>query len=218
MTITSTAEDESTNNRRRGAVVDYDEEGRQLLMRVGLLDEHGNPTTTDASQRVSRHAYSNMIYKEPQTGGTLHVGNHMAAESMDLLNQMTPGPCRRIVYCLDSYDGKVFLENEEFEYLDFNIGWWWSSLGKERDNPLKVVEYFEPLFAFVDHALRQGRSILIHCLAGAHRAGTAGIASLMHLTGMSAEEATRTAKQLRPIINPIGDFPSCCNCSKLGCK
>ena len=32
--------------------------------------------------------------------------------------------------------------------------------------------------------------MLIHCLAGAHRAGTAGVASLMHLCGFDARTAT----------------------------
>ena len=39
----------------------------------------------------------------------------------------------------------------------------------------------QPLFDFVDSKLGAGESVLIHCLAGAHRAGTAGTACLMHL-------------------------------------
>ena len=49
--------------------------------------------------------------------------------------------------------------------------------------------------------------MLIHCLAGAHRAGTAGVASLMHLCGFDARTATRIAQTARPAINPIGSFP-----------
>lgn len=50
--------------------------------------------------------------------------------------------------------------------------------------------------------------MLVHCLAGAHRAGTAGVSCLMHLLKIRAPEATRMAKTLRPAINPIGDFPA----------
>ena len=189
--------------------VDYDEEGRKLLARVGLYDDSNTgDTTTTTQQQVRRlHAYSNPIYKDPNTGGTIHVGNHMAAESIDKLNAMEPAPCRRIVYCLDEWGKKPFQDDPEFIYLNFNIGWWRRTLGDDRDNPQKVLEYFTPLFEFLDQELAAGNAILIHCLAGAHRAGTAGIASLMYLTGMNAEEATKTAQTLRPIINPISDFP-----------
>jgi hypothetical protein len=47
----------------------------------------------------------------------------------------------------------------------------------------------------------------VHCLAGAHRAGTTGILTLMHFTKMSCTEAQKLAISIRPIINPISDFP-----------
>ncbi|CAJ1948971.1 unnamed protein product [Cylindrotheca closterium] len=215
-----TCNDEDTSNR-----VDYDEEGRKLLARVHLLDnddndDKGSSQDDDAAMSAFRraHAYSNPIYRDPTTGGTVHVGNHMAAESLGKLNDMTPAPCRRIVYCLDRQNGKPFQDNPEFTYHDFNIGWWRQTLGHDRYDPIKVLEFFQPFFDFLDAELKEGRAILIHCLAGAHRAGTAGIASLMYLTGMSAEEATKAAKSLRPIINPISDFPKLLQTLEAGLK
>eukprot|EP01047_Picozoa_sp_COSAG01_P012528 COSAG01_NODE_566_length_15422_cov_8.342622_6_plen_316_part_00 len=67
--------------------------------------------------------------------------------------------------------------------------------------------YFKPLFKFVEESLLEGRGVLIHCLAGAHRAGTAGVACLMYLCGLDHDRAIRTAQAARPAINPIGDFP-----------
>ena len=52
---------------------------------------------------------------------------------------------------------------------------------------------------------------MVHCLAGAHRAGTTGVLLIMHKTGLGAAEATKAAKQLRPAINPISDFPELLN-------
>ena len=49
--------------------------------------------------------------------------------------------------------------------------------------------------------------MLIHCLAGAHRAGTAGVACLMHLCDLDMQTAVTIAQTARPAINPIGDFP-----------
>ena len=48
----------------------------------------------------------------------------------------------------------------------------------------------------------------MHCLAGAHRAGTTGCLLLMHKEGLSAADAVKAAKQLRPVINPIGSLPT----------
>lgn len=51
---------------------------------------------------------------------------------------------------------------------------------------------------------RTGRSVLIHCLAGAHRAGTTGVLYLMAKHDISQGRATKLAKELRPVIDPIG--------------
>ena len=49
--------------------------------------------------------------------------------------------------------------------------------------------------------------MLVHCLAGAHRAGTTGILCLMRYADMNGAEAVAAAKRLRPVIDPIGRFP-----------
>ena len=63
------------------------------------------------------------------------------------------------------------------------------------------------MFALPLDALSGGGSVLVHCLAGAHRAGTTGCLLLMHYCGLSADDAILAAKQLRPVINPIGNLP-----------
>ena len=52
-----------------------------------------------------------------------------------------------------------------------------------------------------------GNNVLIHCLAGAHRAGTTGVLTLMYFMKLSADEAHKLAVSIRPVINPISDFP-----------
>ena len=49
--------------------------------------------------------------------------------------------------------------------------------------------------------------MLIHCLAGAHRAGTTSVAYIMHAGRLDVSTALAAAKQQRSIINPIGMFP-----------
>lgn len=53
--------------------------------------------------------------------------------------------------------------------------------------------------------------MLVHCLAGAHRAGTTGVACLIHYAELEPTEAIRIAKRCRPIIDPIGQLPEFLN-------
>jgi protein-tyrosine phosphatase len=59
-----------------------------------------------------------------------------------------------------------------------------------------VWGYFRLLFDFVENELKSGRNVLIHCLAGAHRAGTAGVACLMHFCRLESKEAVRAQNKL----------------------
>jgi hypothetical protein len=71
-----------------------------------------------------------------------------------------------------------------------------------------VEAYFEPVFAVVDVALNRGASVLIHCMAGAHRAGTVGMAVVMRLAAVAPQryapydDTLATARRRRPILEP----------------
>ena len=78
-------------------------------------------------------------------------------------------------------------------------------------DPASAVTFVQPLFDFVGEALENGQSVLVHCLAGAHRAGTSGILCLMQFGGLPLERAIETAKAARPCIQPIGGFPQLLN-------
>lgn len=166
---------------------------RKLLERVNL----------GSGLAPQRYANANIIYQHPESGGRLYVGNATAAKDLEILDSLDE--CRRIVFCQDGDGSMHHQSNPLFRYLTFPIGRWRSHVQR---NPESVFNFFKPLFEFLDRELGQGNSVLIHCLAGAHRAGTAGIASLMHLCDMDSKEATNAAQKLRPAINPIGDFPA----------
>lgn len=55
----------------------------------------------------------------------------------------------------------------------------------------QVMAFVQQLFDFVEGALAAGSSVLIHCLAGAHRAGTTGCLLLMHKTGLGADQVSK---------------------------
>ncbi len=60
---------------------------------------------------------------------------------------------------------------------------------------------------FIDEALVRGQSVLVHCLAGAHRAGTTGCLCLMHYEHLNPTPAIAAARARRSIIDPIDRLP-----------
>lgn len=85
------------------------------------------------------------------------------------------------------------------KYYKFNIANWQSAGHADyRDRGMtEQVAHIDRMLSWVDSALGEGGSVLIHCLAGAHRAGTTGILCLMHKGGLGAEAATAAAKAAR---------------------
>ena len=113
-----------------------------------------------------------------------------------------------------------FADDPAFACLRFAVSDW----GDAPDTPEGLRAFFAPLFAFVDAAVAEGRGVLVHCLAGAHRAGTAGVvccignegtplyfAALMHLEGFDRATALQVAQAARPLIDPMGQ-PSLARC------
>ena len=62
------------------------------------------------------------------------------------------------------------------------------------DTPFDVIEFFNEVHTFIDEALDNGKNVMVHCLAGAHRAGTTGVSYMMKAGKMSVNEALRVAK------------------------
>ena len=90
------------------------------------------------------------------------------------------------------------------DYFTFDIAWRWrQQAGKSVQ---ELINFIKPVLEFINNAINRGESVLVHCLAGAHRAGTTGIICLMHFEGLLSKEAVVLAKSRRPIIEPIGDF------------
>jgi len=163
-------------------------------------------------QRVVRRdgfQMANPLFADRSTSAQLFVGSARFATNRALLDQYR---IRRIVYCQDPGEGAMPFDREPgFRYCAFPIGFWRRTpLGQQimtvPPSARAAAEYFAPLFAFVEEAMKSGENCLVHCLAGAHRAGTAGIACLMKFEDLSKEEAIRVAQAARPVIDPIGDF------------
>ena len=91
--------------------------------------------------------------------------------------------------------------NGKFHYLRFPVAHWFK---ESLDSHEEVLAYFHRCHGWIQEALDGGNSVLIHCLAGAHRAGTTGVSWLMHAAQMDRAEATAAAQRLRSVVNPFG--------------
>jgi len=171
----------------------FDDEARKLWARLNI-----DPT----KENTGRYNSCDAIFCHPDTGATIYVGNEVAAKNLSVLEEHT---ITHIVNCTDSipnhHEG-ASVKGGKLSYLRFDI------VGhREFQAQHQTVEFVEPVLKFISDALSRGENVMVHCLAGAHRAGTTGIICLMHFAKLSAREAILMAKRCRPIIEPIGDFP-----------
>jgi hypothetical protein len=132
--------------------------------------------------------------------GKLFVGNILARNSPDFMQ--THG-VTRVVNCLEpgSFPEVERRRFEGVQYLDFPIALWEDCGGVRTDEGIARV--MAPLLGFVSEAVESGESVLIHCFAGAHRGGSAGIACLMHLQDLGRDEAIAEAQAKRSEISAI---------------
>ena len=141
------------------------------------------------------------IFKLPN-GGTFYIGNIRAAQSAQTLAK------HRIANVINAQDVDTenFHEHDPaFTYLRFPIAHWWSA--PDINTTAGVLAFYRPLFAFVKEKLGKGENVMVHCLAGAHRAGTSGVSCVMYFLGLGAVDAVKYVKERRPIVDPIGGFP-----------
>ena len=56
-----------------------------------------------------------------------------------------------------------------------------------------ILRFYQPYFDFIEKLVANGKNVLVHCLAGAHRAGTAGCSWLIFKENYSVENAIKIA-------------------------
>lgn len=173
--------------------VDYDEEAHKLFTRLGLDAKDGRPAALPGGEI---YAPMDPIWRDEATGGIIYVGNQTAASTYGMLRGAN---ITHVVNCTDNMPN---FQEGKLEYYRFNISFWPSSA-----DDAGILRFVAPCFEFIDRALAAGGSVLVHCLAGAHRAGTTGCLLLMYKAQLGQHDAVRAAKKLRPVIDPIGRLP-----------
>ena len=168
---------------------DWDAEAKKLLGRVNVSLQ-------------SRTAFNHLdcIYQHPTTQAKLFVGNQTAARNVQLLEAEN---IYRIVNCQELTSCNFFEGDARFEYRRFPVSRWREAVNTDED----ILNFFEEgCHAWIAQNLEAGRNVLVHCLAGAHRAGTTGVSFMMREGRFGADTAIRLAKSLRPVIDPFGSL------------
>eukprot|EP00667_Euglena_gracilis_P017360 EG_transcript_18287 len=172
---------------------DFDAEARKLFASLNL------PASGSARPGCSRYSNLDPIWGHPGTGAKVFVGNYVAASKLEILHE------HHITHIvnLQNTDAVNYHEKDPaFTYLRFPIAFW--ARAPKMDTNAGVLSFLQPVLSFIQRALEDGRNVLLHCLAGAHRAGTMGVIVLMHFAGLRLPDALAAAKKCRPVINPIG--------------
>ena len=175
------------------ANVNFDDAARTLFAQLGL-------DTDGAGQKgFGRSLYNPLdcIWRDKTTGGKVYVGNQQAAQNAALLER------EGITHIVNCTDNMPFFHQNKFKYYRFNVTFW----NQFAQTSESLAKFLQPMYDFVDACVAAGENVMVHCLAGAHRAGTTGIILLMYKAGLSAMAAIAAAKRLRPVIDPIGRFP-----------
>jgi len=173
---------------------DFDDEARKIFQKLNLDAKDGSSG--------SRYRDLDPVWKHPKSGACVYIGNKTAAHSRDILKKHG---ITCIVNCTKTISN-AFEETAGDEkgvaYYNFIIYRYLSELDLRTDRG--VLEFFMPVFSWIDKQVSEGRSVLIHCLAGAHRAGTTGTAYVMHAAKIyDHETAVAACKKCRPVVNPI---------------
>ena len=178
--------------------LDFEAEGRRVLALGALVQ--GCSTGADG------------VFIDQETGGKLFVGGRNVGFSRAELRARR---IRCIVQCEDEGSLCPFSKCEaddgkSFEYLRFPLGQWRrrSDCDAIAAGGAPTLDFFAPLFRFVQSCLARGDCVLVHCLAGAHRAGAAGVALLMELCDVGYDEALLRLQAKRPIVQPNGYLPA----------
>ena len=186
---------------------DYHKAGQDIITSVG---EFARGARVGSSARFT-YQNLNCIFSHPKSGAKVFIGNLSAANTRSELEENN---ITRVVNCQEPSSRNFFEGESGFQYYRFNIASYRVDVyNMKPESTNEALAFFLDYFEWVDKCMEDGKSVLVHCLAGAHRAGTAGIGYYMWRkslenggTKVDHLRCIADVKQLRPIVNPIGQF------------
>ena len=130
---------------------DYNLEAALLWERLGInpeVDSRGDYSILDA------------LYRSPQ-GGAVWCGGERAARDRRLLRE------RGIVAVVNCTRDIPNYHSTEIKYFNFDVAAWKRQCGIKDE--VKLANFLHQVLEFINRVISTGGSVLIHCLAGAHR-------------------------------------------------
>lgn len=186
---------EAIHSSELSTVHDYAEEAHKLFAKVGISVDSAD----DGGDSLRHFFKPDAVYKHPTSGACLYIGGQGPASNLQVLEELQ---IFNIINCQGRTGDLYFKKDKRFKYLRYGISED-LQISKLR-TPKDVYDFLAPCHDFIDQSLASGQNIMVHCLAGAHRAGTAGVSYMMRAGKMPYVDAVTVAKQLRPCVDPMG--------------
>uniref|UniRef100_A0A0G4F4G1 protein-tyrosine-phosphatase n=1 Tax=Chromera velia CCMP2878 TaxID=1169474 RepID=A0A0G4F4G1_9ALVE len=142
---------------------------------------------------------ASLMYTHPKTKASVFIGNIDAASSLSFLESKS---IRVIVNCTDTIQD-FHKDNPKFTYHKFDICAWMARTGCSNE---EVEKFVDPTMKFIEEMLLEGKNVLVHCLAGAHRAGTTALLMMVYFDKMEPQRALEYCQSQRHIIQPVGQL------------
>jgi len=117
--------------------------------------------------------------------------------SMDATIDFAELKKRHITHIIALVKDRIVSFPKEIKYIEFDV----------YDKSFYfLLHLFPQCFEFIDEALKNKSSVLVHCSAGVSRSATLAIAYLMYSKTIPYSEAMAIVKKARPVINPNNGF------------
>ncbi len=125
----------------------------------------------------------------------LYLSDYIGASNLEELQKHKITNIINITDTIENYfeDELDINNNSIFKYLKIAIP---DALN------VKITDYFDQTFQFIDDAIIAGNGILVHCFAGKSRSAAIVIGYIMKTRKMKFEEALRFVQNIRPCIDP----------------
>ena len=125
-----------------------------------------------------------LMFEDSTSKCKLFCGDIQAARDLNILKRHEIG---FVVNCQGILSENYFEgdEEENINYHRFPVALFGNAI---KAQPLSAYNYFHPHLIKIDEALADGRNVLIHCAAGAHRAATVTAAFLLWRRHVSFEQ------------------------------
>eukprot|EP00924_Labyrinthula_sp_SR-Ha-C_P000266 maker-scaffold_25-snap-gene-2.3-mRNA-1 protein AED:0.01 eAED:0.01 QI:137/1/1/1/1/1/3/1170/218 len=143
-----------------------------------------------------------LIFSDPTTGSILYTGSIEAARDKELLNKRGISGVINTAREIKNFHHA----DRTFSYFRFEITKKSLQIAQkvvDADLALHMVHFVDTLIDQIETWFNELRNVLIHCHAGAHRAGTSTVLFLMGKLGLWSKEAIVLAQKKRTVIDPI---------------